>query len=261
MKPHLTLFLSLFAALHMQAQNIEVYFAKGEVVITQKGAKHKATQGLVLQSDVQVEIPKGAMLVLYQGEKAVVLKEAKTYSYSDLQAEFSAAKRSISDRYIAYIWKQAHEKDDGDDDEGEGNMGVTGMVSRGEGGILAPADSVICLSEKMKIELDEDIAPGYVFVYDRKKPLFNLEAEKSVFILEIGGELQKGKWYGVAASATQQAPYSGIRYFRWATEEEVLTYQTDFSQLLAEIEDFPEEQKTAFIQAYFAVNRYVQFIE
>ena len=64
MKPHLTLFLSLFAALHMQAQNIEVYFAKGDVVITQNGAKHKATQSLVLQSDVQVEKPKGTMLVL-----------------------------------------------------------------------------------------------------------------------------------------------------------------------------------------------------
>ena len=258
-----TILILAFIALNWQvcAQQIEIYFAKGDVVLEQNGKQVTPKEGTKLESNAKVTLGNKSMLVLYQGEKAVVLKEANTYTYAQLQDLLKNTKRGVGDRYIAYIWNKAHEKDDGDDDEGEGTLGVTGMVSRGEGGINAPQDSVICLSNKLPVELADDLAPAYIFIYDRKKPLLVLEASQQVYQLQFGGDLVKGKWYGLAASIEKQAPFAGIRYFKWATDDEVMNYHADFSSLLSIIEDFPEEQKNELIAAYFKVNRYVQVLE
>ncbi len=250
-------FLFAFSA---SAQKVVVYFSSGDVLIHNGTEKVKTIVGLELNEKTTLSLGEGGTVVLLEKERAVVLKEAGDYSFDEILKRFEETKRSVSDRYIAYIWNQAHADDKNVEDVGDENMGVTGMVSRGEGGINAPGDSVVVINEGFVIEFIEEVIPGYLFIYEKKKPLSHFEVDSAFLEVKYGGVLEAGKWYGYAASINNQAPYTGIRYFKWASGVEKQNIQMEMAKILAEIEDYPAEVKDDIIQAYLNANRYIYYV-
>ncbi len=257
---NILLILFTTSLLGLSAQPIEVYFAKGDVELTVNNKPIEIKEGTSISENASLQLAEGALIVLYHNDKAIVIKKSGNYSFADIEALFESSKRSLSDKYIAYIWKQAHERDGDDEDTGEGEMGVTGMVSRGEGGIVFPEDSMIVITESFKAQLADDAIPGTVYLYEKRKPIFQTEYDSTYYLIEFGGVLEKGKWYGIAATAQQTAPYSGIRYFRWATDVENQDVQSQMVQLLQEIEAYPQEIKEQILNAFFKENKYIYHI-
>ncbi len=249
------LFIAFLTSLN--AQSIEVYFSKGDVKLLVNNKSVELKEGTPITEKATLKLAEGALIVLYHNDKAVVIKEAGSYSFADIESLFQSGKRSLSDKYIAYIWKQAHEKDGDDEDTGEGEMGVTGMVSRGEGGILFPVDSMLVITESFEAQLMPDVVPGTIYLYEKRKPIFNTEIDSASYLIEFGGVLEKGKWYGIAATAQQSAPYAGIRYFKWASDVEKQDIQMEMTELLAEIEAYPQDIKEQILDAFFKENKYI----
>lgn len=251
-------FILTFSLQAANAQAIEVYFTKGDVTVSNNGKIQPNIQkGYQLKNNDILELNKDQMAVLYQEQKALVLRGPGTYPYSKIDAQFAETKKSLSDRYIGYLWKQAHEGDSPNEDEGKGKMGVKGMVSRGANGIVGLSDSILVLRETFVVDFDAGIMPGFIFLYNGKKPILKLACDSAAFELMFGGDLKKGEWYGMAASSTDNPPFNSIQYFKWATETELADIQADFAKFLAEIEDYPEDMKSELITAYLEVNNYL----
>jgi hypothetical protein len=245
----------LWVTLAAKGQQIEVYVAKGDVQIKQNGKLLPPKEGLVLTENSTVILAEKAQLVLYSGEKAVVLNQPQTYTYKDIVAQFAESKKSITDRYIAYIWNQAHSQTDGDAKKGTSH--VAGMVSRGAGGISGFQDSSIVVSASFVVALDDEIFPGKIYVYDRKKLLFNIEVDTTTALILNDDRFSSGKWYGLAASSDGQAPLAGITYFKWATASETEGFYTGLADLSEALQNYPDEVKAEIIAAYIAENRFV----
>jgi hypothetical protein len=252
--------LILLFSLSVSAQEVLVYFTKGEASVLRENKKQRANEGMEIDEKSTLLIEEGAMVVLMQKERAIVLKDEGEYSFTQISKQFAETKRSVSDRYIAYIWKQAHAEDKDFEDSGDGNMSVTGMVSRGEGGILSPDDSVIVVNQAFVLEFVPEVIPGYLYIYEGKKPILNTALDSAVLELKFGGIFEQGKWYGIAANVNNQSPYSGIRYFKWASEVESTDIQMEMAKLLSEIEGYPAQVKDDIIKAYLALNRYIYYI-
>ena len=239
------------------AQPIEVYLAKGDVKITTNGKSVSPKEGLVLQSNSSAILAEQAQLVLYQGEKAIVLNGAKTYTYKEIVAQFSETKKSITDRYIAYIWNQAHGESGADAQMGTSKNNVAGMVSRGATGITSLADSSIVISKSFMVTLSEEAIPGTVYFYERKKPIQSAVVDSSFYLVEQKDGLKTSKWIGVAAASNGQAPFDGIVYFKWASDEQIESFYADLSALSEAVHDYPEEMQREITEAYIQENRFV----
>jgi hypothetical protein len=250
-------FLFVFSA---SAQQVVVYFAKGDVIALNGVEKVKVNEGLELNEKSILKLGDDGMVVLLEKEHAVLLKEAGEYSYAEILKRFEQTKRSVSDRYITYIWNQAHADDESIEDAADEKMGVTGMVSRGQGGVKAPEDSVIVINESFTIEFTDEVVPGYLFIYEMKKPISHFEVDSIFHETKYGGVLETGKWYGFAASANNQAPLTGIRYFKWASDIEKQDIQIEMAKILADIEEYPSKVKDDIIQAYLSANRYIYYV-
>jgi hypothetical protein len=256
MKKILVIAAALFANI-LLAQPIEVYLAKGDVKITTNGKSVTPKEGLVLQSNSIVALAEKAQLVLYQGEKAVVLNGAKTYTYKEIVVQFAETKKSITDRYIAYIWNQAHGEGGADAQMGTSKNNVAGMVSRGGAGITSLVDSSIIISKNFVVALSEEAMPGTVYFYERKKPIESADVDSTFYLVEQKDGLNTSKWIGVAAASNGQAPYDGIVYFKWASEEEIESFYADLSALSEAVHDYPEEMQREITEAYMQENRFV----
>lgn len=257
MKKAVPFILSLFLAIGIKAQQIEVYIAKGDVQLKQKGKVVKPTEGLVLDAACTVVLAEKAQLVLYSGEKAVVLTQPGTYTYKDVVSQFEQSKKSITDRYIAYIWNQAHDSES--DDPNNGTSKVAGMVSRGGAGIAQFQDSAIVVSENFGLTLTADVVPGKIQVYDRKKPLFTIDADSVFVLVESDSRFSSGKWYGLAAYAGEQPPFDGIVYFKWASPNEVDKFYSSLAELNQSLQDFPDEAIQEITTAFLEDNHYLFF--
>ena len=254
--------MALFANM-LLAQPIEVYLAKGDVKITTNGKAVSPKEGLVLQSNSSAILAEQAQLVLYQGEKAIVLNGAKTYTYKEIVAQFAETKKSITDRYIAYIWNQAHGESGADAQMGTSKNNVAGMVSRGGNGGLGFVDSSIVISKTFILVLAPDMAMTaekeglMVYFYDRKKPIASVDVDSVFHLVEQKEALNTSKWIGVAASSNGQAPFDGIVYFKWASDEQIESFYADLSALSEAVHDYPEEMQREITEAYMQENRFI----
>ena len=249
--------LILFSCVAVQAQDIVVYFAKGNVMLVDGNSKLKAKPNTVLKSTTIVEIGNESMVVLMQQEKAIVIKEAGKQSFEEIEKLFSATKKSVSDKYIAYLWKTAQEQENSNDDLGDGKLGVTGMVSRGEGGIIAPPDSSIVISKSFSIQVEEAMVPGTLFFYEKKRPSFSISFSSAEIELGNRGLMDNRSWFGIAVSTEDNAPTSGIIYLRWATETERQSATQELQNLMVEISGYPQEVQDDIIHAFFQKNHFV----
>jgi hypothetical protein len=245
----------LWVTLAAKGQQIEVYVAKGDVQIKQQGKLLPPKEGLVLTENCTVILAEKAQLVLYSGEKAVVLNQPQTYTYKDIVAQFAESKKSITDRYIAYIWNQAHSQTDGDAKKGTSQ--VAGMVSRGGAGIATLADSSIIISSNFVAELTAEVVPGTIHFYDRKKPIGTVQVDSAFYLVEKKDALATSQWIGVAASANGQAPFAGIVYFKWASQSESKEFYSELTDLSEAVQDYPAEVQRQITEAFMQANRYV----
>jgi len=236
-------------------QQFEVYVAKGNVQIKQNKKLVTPKEGLVLTENCEVILADKAQLVLYSGEKAVVLNQPQTYSYTDIVTLFSESKKSITDRYISYIWNQAHNQAEGETQKGTSQ--VAGMVSRGGAGIATLADSSIIISSAFVVELTAEVVPGTIHFYDRKKPIGTVQVDSAFYLVEKKDALATSQWIGVAASANGQAPFAGIVYFKWASQSESKEFYSELTELSEAVQDYPAEVQRQITEAFMQANRYV----
>lgn len=239
----------------LSAQNCTVYYLNGEASLTKSGKKTELKENVIISKGSTVTLSENTQLVLFKSEKAVVLREAKSYSYAEIEALFEKSNRSISDKYIAYLWNSASARDKNDD---QSNVNVIGMVSRGGGeGINFPMDSSIITTDAMVLEFDEDNLPGYLYIYDRKRVIFRIEVNSSTIKMYNRGLIEAGKWYGMALSNEDNANYASVMYVKWATGTERESIKEEISTFYGEIQDLPMDVQAQIIHAFYNDKRYV----
>jgi len=239
----------------VSAQNCTVYYLNGEASLTESGKKTELKENTVISKGSTIIVSENTQLVLFKAEKAVVLRDAKNYTYAEIEAMFEKTNRSISDKYIAYLWNSASERDKNDD---QSNVNVIGMVSRGGGeGINFPMDSSIITTDAMVLEFDEENLPGYLYIYDRKRVVFRIEVNSATVKMYNTGLMEAGKWFGMALSSEDNANYAIIMYVKWATSAERETIRKEISTFYGEIDDLPMDVRSQLIHAFYHDKRYV----
>ncbi len=252
----LTIF--LFLSQLLLAQEIGVYYLEGTCTAKKDGKTISLARNTILSNGSLINVDDASKIILVNGEKTISINTKGQYTFEDILSKFNSSKKNVSNKYIQYVWNKIREKEESKDDEGDGKMNVSGMVTRGEpSGIKFPKDSSIIISRTLKLTIDKTFAPGFLYIYKKSRSLLFIPTKSENVTLNKEEFKEINGWFGMAVSLNQTAPTNNIIYARWANDSEIETANNKLQELLMELSNYPNTVQDELIEAFLESNNYV----
>jgi hypothetical protein len=204
-----------------------------------------------------VEVAEKGVVVLLRKEKAVLLNAKGSYSYKNVENLFATTNRSVTDRYIEYIWKKAQQEGGDPDDEGKGDLKIGGVVFRGETMMISPEDSSVILGDFLPLKFEALTTESKLFIFRKSRIIDTVNVETLSYDYYCEPPVNCLDWVGFSFSENGSAVYSGIKYYRWADDEEKKEIQLELSQIKLDLLNFPQDFVSDLIDNFYKINRFV----
>lgn len=236
----LILLAPIFLVLPMQAkaQDLVVYFLKGEVIYQPSNAEKRGLErGDALSANDRIKLEEESSVALTdESGKHIVIDKKGSYKYSELKKLLDKDGSDITSKYFAYVWKKINKKKVKDPDLMSQN--VVGGVSRSDDAyMMYPPNGASMVQPIIQFKWEELPKSAYFIITDMdNNVLLKIRSDETgleLFPFESG--LKQGESYRWIVSIKSNTENQVLYEFYLPDQEWKEEYESEKESFLKEI--------------------------